>query len=154
MKRDLLRIDPAVTQLVLVGFLRNEITKSSYDRAVLSLNGDIDSTVASFLTVMALGSNNVTALHMAAPGSEPGTSAAIGLIERSLGIGCQVVNIEPFAGLILGAEEGDLGRRRRDALARARMAILYDRAALHNAIVVGACNKSDLFLGQGTVHGN
>jgi hypothetical protein len=36
MERDLLGIDPTVTQLVLVGFLRNEITKSSYDRALLA----------------------------------------------------------------------------------------------------------------------
>ena len=154
MERDSLRIEPAVTQLVLVGFLRNEITKSSYDRAVLSINDDIDSIVTGFLTVAALGSNNVIALHMPAPDAEPETSAAISLIERSLDISCQVVDMSPIVDLILREVDNDLDRRRPHALARARMAILYDQAALHNAIVVGACNKSDLLLGQGTVHGN
>ena len=154
MERDLLRIDPAVTQLVLVGFLRNEITKSSYDQAILSLNGDVDSTVAGFLTVAALGSGSVIALHMPAHDSEQGPSVAVNLIERTLNISCRVMETAPLVDFILGDTRDDPGRRRSDALARARMAILYDQAARHNAIVVGACNKSDLLLGQGTVHGN
>jgi NAD+ synthase len=39
-------------------------------------------------------------------------------------------------------------------MARARMILLFDRSALHRALVLGTSNKTELLLGYGTVHGD
>ena len=91
---DPLRIDARVTQLVLVGFLKNEISKSGFRRAVISVTGDIDATLTCYLTVEALGPENVTVIHM--PESDSGMpSSGIKLLESELGVVCHVVDINP-----------------------------------------------------------
>jgi NAD+ synthase len=154
MNDDPLRIDAGVTQLVLVGFLKNEITKSGLRHAVLDVTGDLDTTLACYLAVEALGAESVTALHMPASGSRSMPSAGIKLLELELGIVCHVVDVDPLLDLVLAGSERSHAARRRHAIARARMMILYDRATALDALVVGASNKSDLLLALGTVHGN
>lgn len=150
---DPLRIDARVTQLVLVGFLKNEISKSGFRRAVISVTGDIDTMLTCYLAVEALGPRNITVIHM--PEFDSGMpSSGIKLLESELGVVCHVVDINPLVNLVLAGSENNLTVRRREAIARARMMIQYDRAAALDALVIGASNKSDLLLGLGTVHGD
>jgi NAD+ synthase len=44
--------------------------------------------------------------------------------------------------------------RRANRIARERMCILYDLSAKHKALVVGTCNKSEIWTGYCTIHGD
>jgi NAD+ synthase len=44
--------------------------------------------------------------------------------------------------------------RRGNKMARERMSILYDRSAALGALVLGTSNKTELFLGYGTIYGD
>ncbi len=154
MNSDPLRIDPQVSQLVLVGFLKNEITKSGFVQAVLNATGGVDMTMACYLAVKALGPENVTAFHVPATTSESAPWHDIRRLEFELGIVCHVVDPSPLIDLVLADSESHLAERCCDAIARVRMMILYYRATALDAVVIGASNKSDLLLGLGTVHGN
>jgi len=44
--------------------------------------------------------------------------------------------------------------RRGNKAARERMAVLYDLSAQYGALVVGTSNRTELFLGYGTIHGD
>lgn len=125
MNSDPLRIDPQVSQLVLVGFLKNEITKSGFVQAVLNATGGVDMTMACYLAVKALGPENVTAFHVPATTSESAPWHDIRRLEFELGIVCHVVDPSPLIDLVLADSESHLAARRCDAIARFRMMILY-----------------------------
>ncbi|UCG23501.1 MAG: NAD(+) synthase [Chloroflexota bacterium] len=154
MNDDPLRIDARVTQQVLVGFLKNEITKAGFQRAVLSVTGDLDTTLACYLAVNAIGPESVDAIHMPASNSRAMPPAGIELLEQELGIVCQVVDVKPLVDLVLSDSADSSTARLGDVIARVRMTVLYDRATVTSALVIGASNKSDLLLGLGTVHGD
>src|SRR5947208_1172617 len=44
-----LRINPALVEAILVRFIRSEITRTGFSRAVLGLSGGIDSTTVAYL---------------------------------------------------------------------------------------------------------
>ena len=54
----------ALVEEILVRFIRNEITRTGFRRAVLGLSGGIDSSVAVWLAARALGPDNVLAVTM------------------------------------------------------------------------------------------
>ena len=61
-----LTINTALTRAILVNFLRSEVTRVGFGRAVVGLSGGIDSALACFLAVEALGPENVLALALPA----------------------------------------------------------------------------------------
>src|SRR5262245_44200406 len=61
---DELTINAALAEQILVRFIRNEITRTGFRRAVLGLSGGIDSSVVAYLAVRALGAENVLGVTM------------------------------------------------------------------------------------------
>ena len=59
-----LAINPGLVEEILVRFIRNEITRTGFRRAVVGLSGGIDSSVAACLAARALGPGNVLAVTM------------------------------------------------------------------------------------------
>ncbi len=57
-----LSMDTGLVQEILVGFIRSEITRSGFSRAVVNLSGGLDSSVSCVLAARALGPENVLAL--------------------------------------------------------------------------------------------
>jgi NAD+ synthase len=63
-KKNDLSIDTDLAQKILTGFIQSEITRAGFSRAVVGLSGGIDSSLSCYLTVEALGADNVLAVRM------------------------------------------------------------------------------------------
>ena len=92
------------------------------------------------------------AFHLPAAGGGAESERIAREVAEHLGIDLETV---PLGGLLdatpLAAPEAD---RRGNFAARMRMAILYDRAAALDALVLGTSNKSEIALGYTTLWGD
>jgi NAD+ synthase len=71
----------------------------------------------------------------------------LGLVGEEVDISAMV---DGFTGV-----SGEVSRLRLgNVMARARMTLLFDRSAQHDALVQGTSNKTELLLGYGTLHGD
>lgn len=138
----------------LVLFIREELKKFGFNRAVIGLSGGVDSSLVAYLTVEALGKDNVIAAILPYKLSSPESVAHARLVADTLGLSPLEIDITPMADPFirtLGIEDRN---RIGNVLARVRMIILYDLSAKHGALVVGTSNKTELLLGYGTLWGD
>jgi NAD+ synthase len=149
-----LTIDTQVTTTVLVQFLRNEIHKAGFRRAVLGLSGGIDSALSCYLVVQALGPENVLAVRMPYATSSPESLEHASLVITDLGIPHETIEITPMVEPLFAASPGITPLRKGNIMARTRMMTIFDRSAAWNALVVGTSNKTELLLGYGTIYGD
>ncbi len=149
-----LTIDVQVTTTVLVQFLRNEIHKAGFRRAVLGLSGGIDSALSCYLAVQALGPENVLAVRMPYAASSPESLEHANLVITDLGIPHETIEITPMVEPLFAASPGITPLRKGNIMARTRMMTIFDRSAAWNALVVGTSNKTELLLGYGTIFGD
>ena len=66
-----LAINSDLARKILAGFIKSEITRVGFSRAVVGLSGGIDSALSCVLAAEALGSDNVLALRMPYKTSSP-----------------------------------------------------------------------------------
>ncbi|HEY5901683.1 MAG TPA: NAD(+) synthetase, partial [Anaerolineales bacterium] len=66
-----LSINTDVARTILVGFIRSEVTRVGFTRAVVGLSGGIDSALSCALAAEALGAGNVLAVRMPYKSSSP-----------------------------------------------------------------------------------
>src|SRR5512141_1171785 len=59
-----LTINTDVARTILTGFIKSELTRVGFSRAVIGLSGGIDSALSFVLAVEALGAENVLAVRM------------------------------------------------------------------------------------------
>lgn len=119
---------------------------------VVGLSGGVDSALAAAIAVRASGPGSVHAFHLPA-GDGAGESGRVArMVADHLGIDLETV---PIGALLDAAPLAppEAGRRGNFA-ARVRMAILYDRAASLDALVLGTSNKSEIALGYTTLWGD
>jgi len=138
----------------LVGFLRQEIRKAGFQRALLGLSGGIDSAVACFLVVEALGPENVLALRMPYRSSSRDSMRDAQQVIDQLGIPSETVDITPMVDPLFSRIPDMCPRRRGNVMARMRMIILYDFSESWRGLVIGTSNKTELWLGYGTLFGD
>jgi NAD+ synthase len=149
-----LSINTELARKILVGFLKTEITRTGFRRAVVGLSGGVDSSLSCYLAAEALGPENVLAVRMPYE-----TSSADSLEHAQLAIddlGVQSITI-PITDMIEPLFErfpdaNDI--RRGNVMARARMIVLYDQSAAFNGLVVGTSNKTEILLGYSTQFGD
>jgi NAD+ synthase len=149
-----LSLDPKETRRILEGFIRSEVERTGRHRVVVGLSGGIDSALAAYLAVGALGRSGVIGVLLPHRASSASSLAHAEAIVGALGIVAERFDITPIVdGFAQGA--GDVGRHRLgNVMARARMIVLYDRSMEHHALVLGTSNKTELLLGYGTLHGD
>jgi NAD+ synthase len=157
MKADLTHVDiainPALVEEILVRFIRNEITRTGFRRAVLGLSGGIDSSVVAYLAVKALGAPNVLAVTMPYKTSSAETRQDSQRVIDALGIAAVDVSITPQVDAYFAAFPDASRLRLANKCARERMTILYDQSAAFEGLVLGTSNKTELALGYGTQFG-
>jgi len=168
-----LAIDCERVKRVLVEFIRNRMSKSGFQRAVLGLSGGLDSTVVAYLAVEALEDpHNIYALIMPYKFYQSDSVKRARLVARELRINSQVIRIDPMIegyfrkfsyGRIPnpaprgGGASGEKALeylRRGNKMARERMSILYDWASAVKGLVLGTSNKTELRLGYFTKYGD
>ena len=149
-----LQIDPDLVRKILVEFLRQEIDKVGFSRAVVNLSGGIDSALACYLAVEALGAQNVLAIRLPYRTSSPDSLDHAQLVIDALGAPCVTMDITAMAEPLFECFPDMTPTRRGNVMARARMIVLYDQWAAWNGLPIGTSNKTELLLGYGTLHGD
>ena len=140
---------------VLTDFLRNEIKRIGVQKAVIGLSGGIDSAVSAFLTVKALGHENVLCVMMPYKTSSKNSLEDAQKVVEILNVRSKIVDISKMVDAYIDTLEGEVSIvRKGNVMARMRMIVLYDESAKEKGIVVGTSNKTELFLGYSTLHGD
>jgi NAD+ synthase len=149
-----LSIDAGLVRKILTGFIRTEITRVGFKRAVVNLSGGLDSAVACALATEALGPQNVLAVRLPYKTSAPDSLEHAQLVIDRFGV--QSVTI-PITGLVdpLIERTPDMSAvRKGNIMARARMIVAYDQSEAFQGLVVGTGNKTEILLGYTTLYGD
>jgi NAD+ synthase len=149
-----LSINPALVEEILVRFIRNEVTRTGFERAVVGLSGGVDSTTVVYLAAKALGPENVLAVTMPYRTSSEATRRDSQAVVDALGLASLDVPITPQVDAYFAAFPGASRMRLANKCARERMTVLYDQSAAFEGLVIGTSNKSELLLGYGTQFGD
>ena len=70
-----LSINTDLARKILTGFIRSELNRVGFKRAVIGLSGGIDSALSCYLAAEALGPENVLAVRM--PYRTPNSSSSV-----------------------------------------------------------------------------
>jgi NAD+ synthase len=133
----------------LTELLRRAIEERGQTRVVLGLSGGLDSTVAAYLAVEALGAANVFGVMLPYRTSDPlSLSVAQGIV-NALGITSRRVNISPMVDAYFANFPDASRERRATRLAWERLAVLHDFGVHYGAQVLQVVNRSDLALDFG-----
>jgi NAD+ synthase len=149
-----LKINPELVAEILCRFIRTEIRRAGFQRAVVGLSGGIDSSVVTFLCARALGAENVLAVTMPYKTSSEATRRDSHAVIEQLGVRTVDVPISEQVDAYFAQFPDASQLRRANMCARQRMTVLYDQSAAFEALVAGTSNKSELLLGYGTQFGD
>ena len=147
-----LEIDPVLVEQWLVRFLRDEMGRRGFEKAVVGISGGVDSAVSAALAVRALGAGNVIGVRMPYRTSSPDSLAHGQLVIDALGIEGRTLDISPAVDGYLANEPDADASRRGNVMARMRMIALFDLSAKHRAIPLGTGNKTERLFGYFTWH--
>ena len=142
------------TLKVLDIFLREEIGRVGFTKAVIGLSGGIDSALSTYLAVRALGAENVHCVMMPYKSSSADSLSDAKKVIDALGVSSETVEITPMVEPYFDANPDMTNLRRGNVMARERMIVLYDRSAKLGALVVGTSNKTEGLLGYTTQFGD
>lgn len=149
-----LKLNTDLARRVITLFIRKEITRVGFKRAVLGLSGGLDSALVAYLTAEALGPENVLAIRMPYRTSSPESLEHAQLVIDALGVRHDTVDITPMVEPLFERFPDMDASRRGNVMARQRMIILFDQSAAWNALVVGTSNKTETLLGYTTIYGD
>jgi NAD+ synthase len=159
-----LAIDTDVARRVIGGFIQGQLRQAGFGRCVLALSGGIDSALVAYLVVEAIGAANLLAVLMPYRTSSPASRADAEAIVAALGCPSELIEITSMVDPYFGRDgtPGAAGRealeaspvRRGNLMARARMAIVYDRSVTFGGLVVGTGNKTESLIGYTTIYGD
>jgi NAD+ synthetase len=147
-----LEIDTALVEQWLVHFLRDEMRRRGFEKAVVGISGGVDSAVSAAVAVRALGAANVIGVRMPYRTSSPDSLAHGQLVIDALGIEGRTLDITPAVDGYLANEPDADASRRGNVMARMRMIALFDLSAKHHAIPIGTGNKTERLFGYFTWH--
>jgi NAD+ synthase len=152
--RNPLSINCNLVEPLLVGFVRSEVRRVGFKKAVFGLSGGIDSTLSAYIAAKALGPENVCGIRMPYSTSSDETMDHGELVAQELGIRMMTVSIAAQVDAYFENYPDAARMRRANKMARERMTILYDQSAAQEALVIGTSNKTELLIGYGTIHGD
>jgi NAD+ synthase (glutamine-hydrolysing) len=147
-----LEIEPALVEQWLVAFIRDEMRRRGFERAVIGLSGGVDSAVTTYLAARALGASNVIAVRLPYRSSNPSSLEHAQLVVDALGVEARTVEISAAVDGYLAVEpDADPGRRG-NVMARMRMIALFDLSSRYHALPLGTGNKTERLFGYFTWH--
>ena len=149
-----LSINPNLARKILTGFIRSEINRVGFSRAVVGLSGGIDSALSCALAAEALGPGNVLAVRMPYKSSSPESLEHAQMVIEQFGVQSETVEITDMADGLISLDPDMSKTRKGNVMARARMIVLYDRSEVFKGLVVGTGNKTEILLGYSTLWGD
>jgi len=156
--QDALKLDLPTTATRIKRFIKDYVQKTKTKGIVIGLSGGIDSSTASALATLAIGSHKVTALNM--PENETHNTLDIKHAEQvanKFGFKIETIDITPilkayYKTLPIYNPENKLSKG--NLKARARMTCLYYYANQQSKIVCGSSDKSETMMGYFTKWGD
>jgi NAD+ synthetase len=145
-------IDAPMVERWLVTFIRDELARRGFTRAVLGLSGGVDSAVTAFLAARALGPENVVGIRLPYRTSSQESLDHARLVAQALGIEERTIDISPAVDGYLASEPDADAARRGNVMARMRMIAVFDLSAKHRALPLGTGNKTERLFGYFTWH--
>jgi NAD+ synthase len=149
-----LSINTDLVRHILTRFIRAEITRTGITRAVLGLSGGIDSALVAYLSVEALGAENVLAVRMPYKTSSQNSLDDAQLVIDDLKMPSLTITITDMADGLISREPDMSNMRKGNIMARCRMIVLYDQSEAFKGLVVGTGNKTEILLGYSTLFGD
>lgn len=150
----LLEINCSLVRRLLVQFIREHTEKQGFPKVVVGLSGGLDSTVAVYLAIEALGKDNCVGVFLPHQVSHPSSLKDAQEIATDLQISTRLVDISPMVEAFRSAFDTITGLQLGNIMARCRMIALYQISAEENALVLGTSNKSEILMGYGTLYGD
>jgi len=149
-----LTINTDVAHQILVGFIKSEVTRVGYSRAVINLSGGLDSAIACVLAVDALGAENVLALRLPYRTSSPDSLEHAQLMIDNFKIKSETIDISDMVNPLIKRDPNISNQRKGNIMARARMIALYDQTEVFKGLPIGTSNKTEILLGYSTLWGD
>jgi NAD+ synthase len=149
-----LTINTDLARTILTGFLKSEVGRVGFSRAVIGLSGGIDSALACALAAQALGSGNVLAVRMPYKTSSPDSLQDAEATAQCFGVRTETIEITPMVDPLIQREPQMSNVRKGNLMARARMIVLYDQSEAFKGLVIGTSNKTEILLGYTTLWGD
>jgi NAD+ synthase len=149
-----LSINPELARKILTGFIQTELNRVGFSRAVIGLSGGLDSGLSCYLAAEALGPNNVLAVRLPYKSSSLDSLEHAQLIIDALGVQTLTIPITEMVDPLFERFPDADRKRRGNAMARARMIVLYDQSEAFDALVIGTGNKTEILLGYTTLFGD
>jgi NAD+ synthase len=154
MKKSSLQINTDLARKILTGFIRSELNRVGFTRAVIGLSGGIDSALSLALTTEAIGKENVLAVRMPYKASSQDSLDHAQLLIEQLGVHSRTIPVTDMADSLIALEPNISKTRKGNIMARCRMIVLYDQSESFGGLVVGTSNKTEILLGYSTIFGD
>ena len=149
-----LSIDTGLVHKILTEFIRSEITRAGFKRAVVNLSGGVDSATSFALAVEALGPQNVLAIRLPYKTSAADSLEHAQLLIDQFGCPSVTIPITVMADALIQQDPKMSDMRKGNIMARTRMVVAYDQSEAFKGLVVGTGNKTEILLGYTTVYGD
>ena len=147
-----LDIDAPLVERWLIAFIRDEMSRRGFTKAVVGLSGGVDSAVTTYLAARALGPSNVVAVRLPYRTSSPTSLEHAQLVIDALGVEARTVDISAAVDGYLTHEPDADPARRGNVMARLRMTALFDLSSRYRALPLGTGNKTERLFGYYTWH--
>jgi len=149
-----LSINTDLVRNILVRFVKTEISRAGFSRAVVNLSGGLDSAVSIILAAEALGPQNVLAVRLPYKTSAPDSLEHAQMLIDQLGTPSVTIPITEMVDPLIAHEPEMSQIRKGNIMARARMIVAYDQSEAFKGLVVGTGNKTEILLGYTTLYGD
>jgi NAD+ synthase len=149
-----LSLNTKLAREILVGFIKSEVTRVGFSRAVIGLSGGLDSALSCALAVEALGRENVLAVRMPYRTSNKDSLDHAQLLIDQLNIPNKTIEITDMVEPLFKVDLEISNMRKGNIMARERMIVLYDQSESFKGLVIGTSNKTEILLGYSTMYGD
>lgn len=149
-----LTINTDVARTILTGFIKSEVTRMGFTRAIINLSGGLDSALSCALAAEALGPENVMALRLPYRTSSPDSLEHAQLMIDQFHVQNETIDISGMVDPLIEFDPNMSDKRKGNVMARTRMIVLYDRSEVFKALPIGTSNKTEILLGYSTMWGD